>query len=290
MSCDEVDELAGALALGAALPEEVAAVDEHTAGCARCRAALQPYVATAELLAGAVEPVEPPPGLRERILAAARTDAAGASPSAPGLATPAAVTPAPAETGRPASLRPRPVPPAAEPAPAPAPRPVHPAVETAGRPPRWRPAWLAAAAALLLAVGLGGWNVKLQRDLSARDDRLAAQDRAITSLAQGGRLVALNVQSPDLGAARGSVLLPAQGPAVMAVAGLARPAEGRVYELWAIHQGQPPVALSTFVPGEDGRAVMTLPDIAGALAVAVTVERGRVEQPSGPPVLLAPLA
>src|SRR5439155_16985351 len=84
VTCDEIEELAGALALGAALPEEVAAARTHLATCATGHPAVHELAATAALLAEAAEPVEPPARLRERILAAARADlgSAGGSPVA----------------------------------------------------------------------------------------------------------------------------------------------------------------------------------------------------------------
>lgn len=283
MRCDEVDELAGALALGAALPEEVAAVQEHTASCERCRALLRELTATAGLLAESVEQVEPPAHLRERILAAARADAAPASSRDGEAVAPRASPPEHGAGGAPPGASP-----VATPA-VPPPAPITAAMRRPAGRPRPAPAWLAAAAVLLLAVGMGAWNIRLQRDLRARDDRLAAQERALAALAQGGQLTAFTVTGPGVGGARGTVLRPAQGQAVVALEGLARPPDGRVYQLWAMRGGQP-VDLGTFTPGDDGRSVITLPDLTGADAVAVTVEARRVAAPTSAPVLVAPLA
>ena len=186
MRCEEIDELAGALALGAALPDEVEAVRGHLADCPSAHATLRRLTATAMLLAEAVDDVEPPPHLRDRILAAARADftaedpnTAPAPPSGlPELRPPPAATNSgrprpPASTDRPVSLRPREQPVATEP---PAETAVPPRVEPPARLPARRswslPAWLAAAAVLVLAVGLGAWDFRLERELRDRDREL----------------------------------------------------------------------------------------------------------------------
>lgn len=266
--CEEVDELAGALALGAALPEEVAAVRAHLAACTSDHPELGRLAATAALLAEAAEPVEPPPRLREHILAAARVDREGSE-----VADPASE---PEEAG--AAGGPR------RAADAIMPLPGRGATRRA-----WAlPGWLAAAAVFAVAVGLGAWNVSLQRDLRDRDDELAAQQQALASLARGGQVVAFNV-APQLAGARGAVLRPAQGQPVVVLEGLRRPEGGAVYQLWAM-QGGRPVDLGVFLPDEDGLSVIPLPDLTGAEAVAVTVEPRRVPQPTADPVLVAPFS
>ncbi|MFN8556471.1 MAG: anti-sigma factor [Dehalococcoidia bacterium] len=148
--------------------------------------------------------------------------------------------------------------------------------------------WLAAAAALVVAVGLGAWNVALQRDLERRGQEVVTRQRAIDALAQGGQLVAFDVRGPGLGSARGSVLRPAGGQPVAIIDGLSRPADGHVYQLWAVHADRA-VDLGTFLPEERGPSIIPLGDLGSAQAVAVTVEAGRVPQPTSPPVLVAPL-
>ncbi|MFC5065985.1 zf-HC2 domain-containing protein [Actinomycetospora atypica] len=70
-------ELAGAVvgrALRALEPEDEDRVDEHLRGCAACRALLAQTHETMAALARSVPPVEPPPGLRSRILEAAAAE------------------------------------------------------------------------------------------------------------------------------------------------------------------------------------------------------------------------
>ena len=306
MTCEEIDELAGALALGAALPDEVEAVRGHLADCPSAHATLRRMTATAMLLAEAVDEVEPPPHLRDRILAAARADltaedatAAPAPPTGPReLRPPPPGTNsrgprAPAPSDRPLSLRPR-----EQPAETPsatettAPRPPEPPTRLPARRLRALPAWLAAAAVLVMAVGLGAWNFQLQRELRDRDRDLARQQAQqqdlLGALARGGQLVKFSVATPELAGADGAVLRSAQGQPVVALTGLRRPGEGLVYQLWAIH-GNRATDLGIFLPDENGHFVGTLPDLTGADAVAVTVERGREASPTRDPVLVANL-
>lgn len=63
-----------------ALPADLSAgVNAHLERCAECRAAAAEVHEVVALLAEAVPPHDPPPGLRERVLAAARADHGGAS-------------------------------------------------------------------------------------------------------------------------------------------------------------------------------------------------------------------
>ena len=66
---DAIRERAALHALGAGPAADFAA---HAADCAVCRAELAGYGAVADALALAAPPIAPPPGLRDRVLAAAR--------------------------------------------------------------------------------------------------------------------------------------------------------------------------------------------------------------------------
>jgi hypothetical protein len=281
VTCEELEELAGALALDAALPEEVAAAREHLRTCTRVHDSIREFVATASLLAIAAEPVEPPARLRDRILAAAHAELAvpAPAPSSVNAAGPPAPPPAERLEPTPLSLR-RDRPPATS---------AVPAVRPAGGWSRALPGWLAAAAMLALAIGLGGWNVRLRDGIETRDNRLAAQRQALDTAARGGggqwkRFTAV----PELGEARGAVLVPDQGQGVVVLTGLKRPEDGKVYQLWAI-RGSGPEDLGTFLPDEAGLAVIPLPELGKADRVAVTVEPQRMPRPTGPTVLDASL-
>ena len=75
MTCDDIDELAGAIALDAIPEEEWPAIEEHLATCRRGHPQIRDLRSVATLLLEAAPPVEPPAALRGRILAAARAEA-----------------------------------------------------------------------------------------------------------------------------------------------------------------------------------------------------------------------
>lgn len=66
-------------ALGTLRGEERARVETHVAGCPTCAAELADTASVVELIALSLEPVEPPPELRERILVAAAGESRFAS-------------------------------------------------------------------------------------------------------------------------------------------------------------------------------------------------------------------
>jgi anti-sigma-K factor RskA len=64
-----------AFALGALEPGAQRAVEAHAPGCARCTRELEALVPAVAVLGESVEQLEPPPELRERVLAEVRADA-----------------------------------------------------------------------------------------------------------------------------------------------------------------------------------------------------------------------
>jgi anti-sigma-K factor RskA len=70
------DDLAAYL-LGALDPTEAAGLEGHLAGCEECRRELERLRPAALVLPETVERLEPPPGLRSRVLEEVRSDAAG---------------------------------------------------------------------------------------------------------------------------------------------------------------------------------------------------------------------
>jgi anti-sigma-K factor RskA len=68
------DDLA-AYALGAMPEDEAARIEEHLEGCPRCRELLRWLSPAVDVLPAAVPQLTPPPGLRERIMAAVREEA-----------------------------------------------------------------------------------------------------------------------------------------------------------------------------------------------------------------------
>jgi anti-sigma-K factor RskA len=75
------DDLA-AYALGALPREEAAELERHLQGCDACRAELDWLRPAVELIPASVPQLDPPPGLRERLLSQVRADAEAGEPRA----------------------------------------------------------------------------------------------------------------------------------------------------------------------------------------------------------------
>jgi len=245
MTCDEIDELAGAIALGAAPEDEWPAIREHLATCTRGHPHVQQLLPVSALLLVAAPDVAPPARLRERILATARADiAAAAAPSAAEWAQAA--------------------PPAVR-------------VRTARA--WWQRAgwgWGAAAALLIVGLGLAAWNITLRRDLDRAKDEATAAERALALVVGGEMLIQVN---STLAGAGGLLVQPRDGSPMLLVQGLPQP-DQQTYQVWALRGGQP-ASLGVFLPDDSGRQVVPLAiDLANVDAVAVTLEPA----PNGSPL------
>ena len=134
----EAQDLLGAFALGAVDAEEAAIVRRHLVTCAECQAEIAGLWAAVDSLPDTIEPIDPPPALRDRIAAAIREETA--------LVLPVAAATAPQTIMQ---------------------------VERVSRPIRkpasfWSRAtpWAAAAAILLLlSAGLLVWNLQLREQI-----------------------------------------------------------------------------------------------------------------------------
>ncbi|HEV7488815.1 MAG TPA: anti-sigma factor [Thermoanaerobaculia bacterium] len=71
---EQYDSIAALDAIGAATPDEANALGAHLASCPDCRRARDEYGDAAALLARDLDPVTPPPQLRDRIFAAIEKD------------------------------------------------------------------------------------------------------------------------------------------------------------------------------------------------------------------------
>lgn len=139
-----VDELGAAYALDALEPDEARAVREHLATCTQPHAELRALLGAEQVLAMILEPVEPSPALRERVMASIERTA---QERAAAVQPPAAPKP-PGRGGWLDWLSPRVA----------------------------RPLAVAAVAAL---VAVGAWGVTLQSQLAERDRALRAVADAI---------------------------------------------------------------------------------------------------------------
>lgn len=239
-----------------------------------------------DALGRAVPQVEPPPGLRARVLAAAVRE-----PVEPAAAP--AVSSAPSASAVPSA-----------PVPFPA-RPTAPAVVSA---PASRWPWLLAAASVLLAIGTSmGWVsargeiARLQSTIAelrasateflnvrAEFDRERTDRERVIAILSAGDVHSASLGSvAPAGAARGHVYVSASRGLFFAAEALPPLPAGRTYQLWTIVAGQP-VSHGIFEPEGDGRAQVLAQAPPGAVqAIAVTIEPdGGVPAPTGDKVLL----
>lgn len=239
MTCEHLDELAAAYALGAVPPDEERAMSEHLATCDQPHEEARELIGAAGLLPAALSPMAPSAALRERLMAT--------------------VAATPQDHRRPA--------------------PVDAPVRAEPRRPWWQlgtmPTALAAVA-LAAAVGLGAWNLDLNRQLAERDDALRAVASADAAYAVTG-------------SAGSGWVLESDGQAIFLADALADLPADRIYELWLIGPEGAPVAVGTLTD-TDGVAIATLERALGsATTFAVTVEAERVDAPTTDPVLVASL-
>jgi anti-sigma factor RsiW len=159
-------------------------------------------------------------------------------------------------------------------------RPLPPAVRTGAAPRRrFRLASLAAAAAVIAAVGAGvviaePWaDDTSQTQVSAVDQVLQAGDaERYTKTIDGSE--ATMVRSPSL------------NKAVLVTKDMAPPPEGKVYELWLDHEGVGMVPAGLMAQG-GSHTVLLEGDPGTALGAGITVEpAGGSEEPTLPPMAL----
>jgi anti-sigma-K factor RskA len=302
---EEFHDALAAEAVDALDGEERERLLEHLAGCASCGAELESLRASAALLAFSAPPRAMDPArsdrLRARLLARAAEDRESVTQVAPTL---------PATPGDDEDVTLVGAPP--PPAPVAAPPPVMPVrrepdvIPITSAPARRRTSilpWLAAAASLVLLVGVGLYAASLRGRLATAEARYLAAARERGELER-------RVERSE--ATLAAVTAPASRVIELAAARPAAPSgrmfwdvatnrwtffahnlpavrEGREYQLWLITAGQRKIPAGTFRPDPRGNAVMqaTYALAADSLAaVAVTEEpAGGLPQPSGPIVV-----
>ena len=264
LTCDEVRDLAAGFVLGSLAAEEAAAVRGHLADCPEAHAEIRALGGVVPYLADTLEPVEPPAGLRERLLQAAAADDAEPGQAEPAHVLEVSVPSAPA----PSATTPIPFPAAAR-------RERRAAARSTSL-----GAWGLRIAAILAIVVLGAWNLQLQSRLSGVQTELDAaqayQDGVAAVLDVGTRAGA---QTAFLAAAKagltstGVAAAAPDGTVVMAVRGLVPTAGSQVYEAWVIVGKNAPVALGGFTVHGDGtgilRSTSTLAKVGAVLALTL---------------------
>lgn len=250
-------------ALDALDPDEHAAIEEHLAGCPSCRAELEEHRTT---LARLVVPAEEPPpsvwaGIAQQL------------PHLGGPALPSATLPDAGATAadRGGSL----YDPGDETAPV---VPLHAPLHARRRSFAERNGWLAAAAALVVVLGLGAVLVTRSGDESetVADLAAAAADApgatVIPLSTDGGDEVARVVLAGDAGATDYVIFDDLdQAPA------------GQAYQLWKTERSAPPVSLGVVGDGSSGAAAISAPADVTSLALSQEADTG-VPAPTGPVV------
>ena len=240
---DDVRDLLGAYALDAVDAREAAEVRAFLEHDAEARAELAELLAVVSVLPALAEPMTPSAGLRDRISAAALADA-------PARTTHVSPTPTPLRT---LSVE----------------QPVAPTNVVRPEPAFWQRAstWATAAAALLIiSLGLLYWNMQLRNEISTTPQ--------VETLA-----LAATEKAPE---AHGEVkVMPQEGLLMLDVRNLPPLPEGYVYEVWLIGEGDP-VPAGVFDSSTAQHAMVA--DRSQFTTVAVTMEPGPMgtEAPTKP--------
>lgn len=281
------EELAAAYALDALEPDERRAFEDRLAEDEELRETVREYREVLGDVAEELEPATPPDGLKERILARARAErpsAAGASDGAPAESE---AGPSPSEEGF-STPSGRAGPGSGE-----------------GRPPARASAWLprlAAAALLVISVGLGTYALQLRERATGLEERVAAlraelaeSESALARLdtiadaLRGADVRFAALSAPDAQPRLHLIWNQEQELVVVAGSDLEPVSEDRTYQLWGIREGEDPVSLGTFEPDADGSVVRTVSveaDRAFDLGAVTEEPAGGSPQPTSTPFLL----
>lgn len=258
---EELRESAAAYALGALDGEDRAALEEHLPRCAICRAEVESHRGVTAILAHATPVATLPhsPAIRDRLLHRARASAVSAHPAAA----------RPHEASRPR-------------------RPIGPYV-----------GWMAAAAALVIAIAMGvvygGQRAELARVNAQLNQALGAsaeRDSALLALL-GPEVHVVSLSQPDQKPSARVFWNHTRNVFIVTAFDLPPAPAGKTYQLWAISRGKAPASMGTFQPRDGGRTAVVLPVPPGITRAgfiddcAITVEpEGGSPQPTEPPRLL----
>ena len=164
------------------------------------------------------------------------------------------------------------------------------------RPPFWANIgpWLAAAACLVLAIGVGyaylrerAAHGRASESIAALHDTIAGRDSLVATLLSPDAATAALAATGQAPSAR-LFWSPSRRRLVMAVFHLTPAPAGRTYQLWAIAKGKP-VSIGTFNTSPDGRLVAELPlpaDLKFELTAVTEEPAGGSPQPTMQPFLI----
>jgi anti-sigma-K factor RskA len=177
---------------------------------------------------------------------------------------------------------------------------VKPSIHERARPPRapvW-PAYLVAAAALVIALLSSVSNISLTGKLHQAEAELARTTSRSIGLSQDLAVQRATIAdiadsaSKHYDVSSGQVVTDA-GRVYIALHDLPEPPHGKVYQAWSLPKGSEKMVPSvTFVPDAHGIAVIGLPSVDARIttAVAVSVEPdGGSKAPTSKPVFVVPL-
>jgi anti-sigma-K factor RskA len=260
LTCDEVREMAGAFVLDALDSAESEAVRAHLATCDDAHEEIAELGGVLPALAETVPVVEPPEGLKARIMAAAAADL---EERTAGVATPvaAAATPGPEPTRLPT------------------------ASERTARARTSPASWILRIAAVVAIIGLVGWNLLLQNQLNATEAYQRSVAAVLDVAAQPGSLTA--ILKPADGTGSGLAAVGADGKVALAMRDMAPTTGSTVYTTWAIGGDGVPLALGDFTVGSDGTGTFeaSTPAVAAGTVIALTREpTPGMTAPTGPVV------
>jgi anti-sigma-K factor RskA len=250
LTCSDVAELAPAFVLGSLTPSESDAVRRHLADCPELHAEIAEMNSVVPALFEAVESVEPPAGLKTRIMAAAAADLE---------ARRAAVAP-PVTEAAPARSQPRP---------AEAPRR------------GWdlgalfrRPVWAAvAAAALIAALALGAWNAQLRDQVAGLEAYRSGVVKVLDTAAKPEAQLAV-LAPPEGPGPTGLAAWGADGNVALVMRDLEPTTGTQVYEAWLIAGQAAPIPIGGFQVGTDrtGTFGTNHVPLGAGVVVALTLE------------------
>jgi len=264
LSHDEAMELAGLYVLDVLEPAEADAMAGHLATCPEPHDEVAQLGSITPALAALIEPVDAPPALKARVMAAVASQPQGSADVASVAPVARVLIPGPRRADAP--------------------------VQPRSQQRSWLQ-WGLAAAAVLVIAALGAWNLALQSQADETQQRTALIARAISLSADPAADVARMRGTGPAQGASGFAVFPADGPGYIVLVDLPPAPAGETWQVWSMLDGQATSAGLISV-GADGYAVLSgLQRLPGMDAVALTRERaGGADQPTMDPAVLGEMS
>jgi len=248
----------GAYVLDALEPAERQIFEEHLKDCPECREEVLELYPVVDILPLAIEYVEPPRDLRDRIVAAVNDRDV----------RPPVLTAIEGGRSQPQSREPR----------------------------ARRTGWsaLLAVAAVLAIAALGTWNLQLRNQVQSHGQTVALQQKIVTAQLQGASVAMMTSTSHKAGVSAQLVIPRGGQHSYLAVQGLPANPTNKVYQVWGMPNGAqgPPVSMGTFHYNGSSTAYVELLGTRKVYPIAgVTLEPGPhgSPAPTRAPVLVGPI-